>query len=638
MAELFAQMNALRVKHNLDNPSSLPAAPRTNSRPIGENKFTNKSLLDHKEKTSDNQTAKHSSAGATAVRTGTMGLRPGPRKVRWGENSSSVAPPSLAVKETAAEGAVQSAPVPLTVTTADSVRPILKAGPIVERPPAAVPVSDKPAPTTAATRPGLQGMRHGQVMERTNPTVMSEGAMMRKREVEVESEGSGTAGLAQASRAHKSARANGSESADSELVEKAGRLYIGGEGGMSSTNMEDDGDHWVDVDPAELLLPARDKASAMSIEGYIANIKQTIRVSPATTIKNLSHSPYRSSKTITAATSAAAEGIIDVAGMSDEDGDDGIVDASLEDGLEEDNGMDDDDWGSDEDDEEFKKEGELSTGPEVAGRSLFLSIWSTLDELFGGSLQPVFDLSAPMGGGSGPAISGPAAPAPIMQQTGSNDDSYSRPPIALEQQNAQHAFIKLLQRGIHAAETEMDLLQRHLRLAEDRAKYHGAKRRLLADAAAALQRRSNAQQFARVDVDVGAGAGLQAAGWTLIGILIIDAIILKLQLGPLSRAVNSSDQQNTRNSATAGGESGSGGPAGYSTDSSNVGVTSSTSSGSSSGTGRGRDVATVAWGEMVESLGSSVLRAAERRGSNMGSSSRLRDGDLHVLRSYFDYV
>jgi len=31
---------------------------------------------------------------------------------------------------------------------------------------------------------------------------------------------------------------------------------------------------------------------AMSIEGYIANVKKNIRVSPATTIKNLSHSPY----------------------------------------------------------------------------------------------------------------------------------------------------------------------------------------------------------------------------------------------------------------------------------------------------------------------------------------------------------
>lgn len=89
---------------------------------------------------------------------------------------------------------------------------------------------------------------------------------------------------------------------------------------------DDEGEHWVDVDPQELLAlgfshpaatsagstgnnvkgahsthpilfvyfawAADSAAMAMSIEGYIANVKKNIRVSPATTIKNLSHSPY----------------------------------------------------------------------------------------------------------------------------------------------------------------------------------------------------------------------------------------------------------------------------------------------------------------------------------------------------------
>jgi hypothetical protein len=319
----------------------------------------------------------------------------------------------------------------------------------------------------------------------------------------------------------------------------------------------------------------------MSIEGYIANVKKTIRVSPATTIRNLSHSPY----TTDVGKGAGADGLTG----TEDDEVDAMVDGESEQG---------DDWGDDGQSDTWESEvgddSPLPVDTAQQGRSLFLIIWSTLDELFGGSTESLFDLNGSTHAAPEPAQQSALTtlPAPGREEP---QEAPSRPPIALEQQSAQHAFLKLLQRGLHAAEAELDLVQQHLKLSDERTAYHTMKRRLLSSASSMLQRHSNSQQFGQ-DTGARAGAGLQTAGWTLIGLLLIDAIVTKLQIGPLRR----------EGGAGAAGKA----PA-----------------------QAGRDVALQAWGEQVEALAASVLRNGSVRGA-----AGLREGDLHVLRSFFSYM
>jgi len=67
----------------------------------------------------------------------------------------------------------------------------------------------------------------------------------------------------------------------------------------------------------------------------------------------------------------------------------------------------------------------------------------------------------------------------------------TRPPIALEQQNAQHAFVKLLQRGIQSAEAQLSLTSLVLTLHEERSAYAVIKHKLLNTANNTLQKRNN---------------------------------------------------------------------------------------------------------------------------------------------------
>jgi hypothetical protein len=458
---------------------------------------------------------------------------------------------------------------------------------IIEKPVTAVKLIVTPKQSAGAAL----GQRHGMVVERTNPTVMSAAAMMRKREVE-EHEVPSPSTAAPASKFARGVGSNGTaggmSATDAELVERAGRLYISGSGPGSAASAgaaDDDGDHWVDVDPSELLLPAADSASAMSIEGYIATVKKTIRVSPATTIRNLSHSPYATETD----RGAGADGLTG----TEDDEVDVMEDGGSEQGEE---------WGDDGQSDTWESEAgddsPLPADTAQQGRSLFLIIWSTLDELFGGSTDNLFDLSANSGAQRQP-IPGPVeqstALTPLPAPGPEEQDGPSRPPIALEQQSAQHAFLKLLQRGLHSAEAELDLLQQYLKLHDERTAYHTIKRRLLSNAASMLQRHSYNQQFGQ-DSGARAGAGLQTAGWTLVGLLIIDAIVSRLQIGPLRRegAIGAAAKAPAQ---------------------------------------AGRDVAQQAWGEQIDALAAAVLRNGSVRGA-----AGLRDGDLHVLRSFFSYM
>ena len=88
------------------------------------------------------------------------------------------------------------------------------------------------------------------------------------------------------------------------------------------------------------------------------------------------------------------------------------------------------------------------------------------------------------------AVIPPAAPV-VQEDDYSPPVEMSRPPIALEQQNAQHAFVKLLQRGIQTAEGQLNLHSMCLTLQEERSLYGLIKHKLLSTANNTLQRRNN---------------------------------------------------------------------------------------------------------------------------------------------------
>jgi len=97
---------------------------------------------------------------------------------------------------------------------------------------------------------------------------------------------------------------------------------------------------------------------------------------------------------------------------------------------------------------------------------------------------------------------------------------------------------------------------------------------------------------------------LHSAGWTLIGLLVIDAVVTKRQIGPLRRK-----QVARQDSSAAGGADRA------------LAV---------------RDVSAEAWNGMIERTAAEVLYSAtSRKNSNVG---KLREGDLQILRSYFDYI
>jgi hypothetical protein len=610
MAEMFAQMNALRVKHNLDKITPLPkpavtqqGPQQTRIIPVDGNKFTSGALLHGSTQAGGSPGVKSgqpqpSAASGTAVRSGTMGRRPGPRTVKWGDTSN------LAVAEQSGAAAAPAAPAAGADANIPAVpQSILKSTGVLEKPPQPVSASVKPTVSTAGKGASLQGLRHGLVVERLNPTVMSEGAMLRKREVEVNEVSSPNT----STQATKAARGNGTV-AEEELVERAGRLYLDSGSAVKQKSADnghdsDEGDHWVDVDPAELLMGGASESAAMSIEGYVAQVKSTIRVSPATTIKNLSHSPY--------APRAPADGPDDqddaVSMTEDEDHSQGDGNEVWGDEAND----QEDEWPSDGEDNSPGAPAAREEGAMADGRSLFLVLWSTLDELFAGSLSGAFETGLPpylqpqvsAHSTATAASAGAAVPMPPNATYG----EVSRPPIALEEQSGQHAFLKLLQRGLSAAESQLDLMQQHIKLSEERVRYHNVKRALLSSTAGALQKRSNMQH----DGGVNAGAGLESAGWTLIGMLIVDAIVIKCQLGPLGR-----DSSAEGTSAVVADTAGASQPR--------------------------VDVAKAVWGETVEGAARAVLRNSDRRsganGSVPRSMGRLRDGDLQILRSYFNYV
>ena len=85
---------------------------------------------------------------------------------------------------------------------------------------------------------------------------------------------------------------------------------------------------------------------------------------------------------------------------------------------------------------------------------------------------------------------------------------------------------------------------------------------------------------------------MQANGWALIGLLVLDAIVTKQKIGPLRGLTSDNSTANT-----------------------------------------GKGVAVRAWGGQVEEIAQNL-----QRGGKDKIASKLREGDFDVLRSFFDYV
>lgn len=612
MAEMFATMNALRVKHNLENPSTTPTVRKPNrfvdgsllgrGREVEEEAAAESGEKERKERKLNNPHEKISGAGCVVpvgVRAAgqVMGRRPGPKTVSWGQNQVHVTTATDIASDAASDQPGSSAgssnhtadDVTAATATVVEVRPVIKSPAIsstsmsvMEKAPKQVePMRLGGGKRTAHTMQQMQ--LGGQVMERANPQVLSEAAILRKRE------------------------------ATDDAVSPAMEVVFGnGEG--------EEGEHWVDVDPSELagMVTASSSAeSAMSIEGYVANVKRTMRVSPATTIKNLSHSPYTYSQP--ADNQVEIEAGTGVAGPDSEAMSEG---GGGDEEAEDDGGAGADSWGTEEAEEEQEEEEPWSdedTGGEpmrgtanadaAPGKSMFLAVWSTMDALFGGgSLGSVFSDAPPQGQQRQQQQQQASSGVAFQQEQKEQEHETTRMPLALEQQNAQHAFVKLLLRGLQAAESRMDLFKMYLNLPEERMQYQAVKHRLIAAAGASLQIRSNLQQQQSVGAS-SFGGGLLSHAWTLIGLLIVDAIVVKKQLGPLRRPKHSAS---TITSSQA---------------------TPSTNNISLGGGLRGGDVSLEGWARVVEEQAGQVLRAGSN--PNLG---KLREGDLNILRSYFDYV
>ena len=553
--ETFAMMKELRSKHNLDNP--IAAVQRSPIGAGGSTRFTNGTLRHDADPVSVRaaKTVGNVAENPELHRVGTIGRRPGPKTVRWGENVVQTLP-AVGLEATTTSTTVSSVPI---TTPAQTEKSIVKSNIAKSQ----SKITEKNM-DVINVRPIGQGGKsaglilpqkgHGMVVERTNPTAMSAAAMMRKRET-TDLDSPSVSDAAE----------------ENVLVEKAGRLFIG----ASTTAGEEDGDgdHWVDVDPTELLMASEGNGdekggdAAFSIEGYIANVKKTIRVSPATAIKNLSHSPYSSSRPDDAPEES-------VRSQSDEDGEEWDI-AS-------------DNW--DEVDEES-----ADVNPSAAPRSLFLALWSTMDELFSNSPGSIFNAADDSSYSPASTLTHTAdANWDVNSERASNE--MNRPPIAMEQQSVHHAFIKLLQRGIQTAENQLGIFEQRIFLPEERALFNTIKRKVLTAANNSLQRRSNAQTFGESSgsetLGTSVGAGLQANGWALIGLLVLDAIVTKQKIGPLRGLTSDNSTANT-----------------------------------------GKGVAVRAWGGQVEEIAQNL-----QRGGKDKIASKLREGDFDVLRSFFDYV
>lgn len=323
---------------------------------------------------------------------------------------------------------------------------------VTERPTAPVPF------TTAAgmkAAPSIMS-KLGTVMERSNPQPMSLGAMMLKSET--------TTG---------------------------------------TTTTVADGDN------------ANDAAAAFSIEGYVAEMRSTMRVAPITTIKGLSYDPWQRTMNPTAGSTTAEEGeeVPVVEELADEPPSQSQQQQQKKQDGEE--AGTDSDGNKDEEEEEeegdegvYEEENDVDdTGTDDAPPcSLFLSVWTALDDLFSNVAMDEV--------GNGGGVYGlPAVPPSAGSSNAGDGVMPARAPVAAEFLQVQSAILSLLERGIKAAERLLDV-SKYVITKADVNIYHITKARFLNSVNCRLIKCPS----------------LKSSGWTLIGVLLIDGILTRKSL------------------------------------------------------------------------------------------------------------
>jgi len=316
-----------------------------------------------------------------------------------------------------------------------------------------------------------------------------------------------------------------------------------------------------DTEGISLNKPPSMSEMASSVEGYIMQFNDSIRVAPITTMKNLSYFPFAKKST------TAIDHDID-----DDDDDD----VKANDAVVVGDSKDDDLY-----DEEIDDVMDYSQHSNDSQQSLFYIIWSTMDELFPFAASILNDDN---NNDSSHIVA-------IIEHNSNNDsvvlasdvDRY----VPVQQINTEAIVMKLLTNGMLSAEKRLNIFQRYLISTSERDQYHSAKGQLLTYANKILRRvaLSNAYGPPRVAPTV------HSAGWTLIGLLIVEAIIKKKFIGPYFGL--------DINSEICG----------------NVAV---------------RD-----WSDKIELMCNDILST---KNSHYSAAYKLRPGDLKILRSFFDCI
>jgi len=533
IAAQFATMNALKEKYLLSQQARQGELNSTEVEVKPRNKFTDGSLLPPK-------SSSHGlgSAGSTSAQVGKAGRRPGQKTVSWGQNEVQSLP-------SVDNNVVEKSAVTARTASVPSATPSVRTKSLSTPPPVA-----PKRPTTI--------MLPSKIVERTDTKVLPVSSIITKT---------------LSSEATMSASTIKPTDISPVIGGAAGDVVVG-----NALFDNDARDHWEDAMDVTAEVKEAARAASMSIEGYVSAVKSNFSVSPATTLKNLSHSPfYRGDGR------KESEGDDDHSeseeeqeeNENEEEGDKTEDDMYMESYVEmegEQNDVDDDV----EEVEEIDGSGEH--------RSLFLLLWTALDDLFGSTPESAFDLSHNHSGTLVPSSSMPFAEP---------DGEVSRPMVDVDKKNAHSAVLKLLQTGIQTAENVLDLFSAHLQLADERAIYQSVKGRLLKLAGNVVYRRMNLAGAGSSSSSRGTpgaiGSDLHTVEWTVLGLLVIDAIVVKKGLGNLrSKKVQT------------------------------VTVDS---------------VSRQAWDASIEHSIASTLKRASKLKVNRASS--FREGDLHVLREFF---
>lgn len=317
-----------------------------------------------------------------------------------------------------------------------------------------------------------------------------------------------------------------------------------------------------DPEGISLSKPPSMSEMASSVEGYIMQFNDSIRVAPITTMKNLSYFPF------------AKKSTIPIDHKSDDDVDDDVI---ANDAVVEGESKDDDQY----DDEEVDEDIGSSLYSNNIQQSLFYIIWSTMDELFPFAASILNDDN---NHDSSHIVA-------IIEHTSNNDGVLLASDVGMyvpvQQISTEAIVMKLLTKGVLSAEKRLNIFQRYLISTSERDQYHSAKGQLLTYANKILRRVALSNAYGPPQV----APTVHSAGWTLIGLLIVEAIIKKKFIGPyFGLDINSNISGN---------------------------------------------VAVADWSDKIELMCKDIL---DTKNPHYNAAYKLRPGDLKILRSFFDCI